>query len=144
MKKFILLSFLLVGCCGPSSRHQPPPAPYVIVVPATAPHGVQPRATGNAAVTLGWVLSSASTIQSQTLSYGVQNGVYTNDTVLAANVTQYQITGLVYSQSYWFAVKALDNNGLYSPYSVPLNYVTTNAPAVPPPPPTGLKVISAP
>jgi hypothetical protein len=136
MKRFVPFLLFLCGC-------------HTIVyvpVPATStpPHDLHPRAASAAAVTLGWVPSAATTIQSQTLSFGVQNGVYTNDTVLAANVTQYQITGLVYAQSYWFAVKALDVNGLYSPYSVPLNYVTTNAPAVPPPPPTNLKVISAP
>jgi len=104
------------------------------------------QAAGTASVTLAWQLSTATNIANQTMSYGVQSGNYTSNITLGKSVVQFQITNLVLSTTYYFAVKCTDVNNLSSAYSTQLQYTTTNAPPqnLPPPAPTGLKVISVP
>jgi hypothetical protein len=100
--------------------------------------------SGNPALTLGWTVSTAPNIVSQSLSWGNQSGVYTNTVTLPPQANQYQVTNLIWSTTYFFAVLATDNNHMSSPYSVELMYTTTNIPPQPPPAPTNLKVISVP
>jgi len=105
----------------------------------------QTPVANTAVVTLAWQLSPSPIIIRQTLGYGQVNGSFTNTTTLGATVMQFQLTGLAYSTTYYFAVSCTDSNNLTSQWSVPLMYTTTNAPGpTPPPPPTGLKVLSVP
>ena len=98
-----------------------------------------------ATVTLAWNLSTATDVKLQTLGYGQINGSFTNLTTLGRTVTQFQVTNLQYSTTYYFAVSCTTSNGMSSVWSVPLQYTTTNSPApLPPPAPTGLKVLSVP
>jgi hypothetical protein len=102
-------------------------------------------ATGSTAVTLAWQLSTSPNIIRQTVGYGLINGSFTNQTVVSSTTQQFQVTNLVYSTTYYFAVNCTDVNNLSSVWSVPLQYTTTNAPPPQPPAaPTGLKVLSVP
>lgn len=152
----ILLAVILSGCGWHLVKVEPQPShtPHPSMPPKPMPPGVvhleqQPpsvslMAAGLTWVTLGWTPSTDTTITSQTLSYGVQSTVYTNNIPLAPTITQFQVTNLVPSTTYFFGVKATAATGLSSVYSTELMYTTTNAPPQPPAPPTNLKVIATP
>jgi len=67
-------------------------------------------------VTLAWNPSPDPQVTNYNLCCGVSSGVYTNQ-VAVGNTSSYQFTGLVPGVTYYFAVKAEDNNGLESPNS---------------------------
>jgi hypothetical protein len=154
MKTTVALCLL---CCGCAAIHkwtapktvQPPQPPSGLVQSSPPPPRAEMFAmpvlvSGNPALTLGWTISTATNISSQLLSYGVQSQVYTNNTQLPPSANRFQVTNLVWSTTYFFAVKCTDVNNLQSPYSTELMYTTTNVAPTPPPAPTNLKVISVP
>ena len=141
--KYLVLAILLCGCT--IVRVMPPQSPSGMrQVPQPGMTAVPVLVSGNPALTLGWTLSTATNVASQTLSYGVASGTYTNNTVLPPQANQFQVTNLVWATTYFFAVKCTAVGGLSSPYSVELMYTTTNLPPQAPPAPTNLKIISVP
>ena len=83
-------------------------------------------------VILGWKASSSADVVGYNVYYGQATGAYTNP-VSVANVTNATITGLAGGITYFFAVTAIDSQGLESDFSSEISFTlpTTNpAPSV--------------
>ena len=84
--------------------------------------------------TLGWDRNTEPEVTGYLLSYGTAPGAYTK-TVDVGNVDTYTVTGLDLSLDYYFAVRAYDEFGLTSDYSVEAKF--------PAPIPPGTTVITS-
>jgi fibronectin type 3 domain-containing protein len=90
-------------------------------------------AQGQSGVTLAWDPSPGGAIAGYRIYDGVASRTYTN-VIAAGNGTTNTVTGLAGGVTYFFAVTAVDTNGLESDYSSEVSYTvplpTNNAPTI--------------
>jgi hypothetical protein len=76
-----------------------------------------------ATLTVAWDLEADPSVIGYVVSYGLQPGVYTA-TIDAGNGASQPVGGLADNTRYYFAVRAYDRLGVYSPYSSEVSGVT--------------------
>ncbi|RYD30669.1 MAG: hypothetical protein EOP85_23570, partial [Verrucomicrobiaceae bacterium] len=81
------------------------------------------EASSFSTVTLEWDPVNEGNIVRYELSYGTKSGTYTS-VVNAGNATTVEVPGLTRGTTYYFAVTAVNDLGLTSPYSAEVQHVT--------------------
>jgi hypothetical protein len=117
----------------------------------TAPNnGALPNPPAESATmaSIGWTLSTATNIVSQTVSWGLSSSNYTFFVNVSRDTTQYQISGLQPGTTYFVSVYCTQNVGVTSTNLVRSFYgnevVITTLPTMRPAAPTNVKLISQP
>jgi len=85
---------------------------------------VIPSLAGAASVKLAWDPSTEEDLAGYKIYYGYDSRNY-NTSIDVGKTTTFQVTGLEYDQTYYFAVTAYNTSGLESDYSNEISYIPT-------------------